>query len=160
MRQKKSFFTQTLLPILILVVLLLVFKSVKSCSGTAPSSANQPSAGTAPTEHSDAPRKDNTGKSVKLRPKGGKIPAYALDVLEYVQKNGEAPPGIVGGRVFSNREKRLPKEDASGRALKYQEWDVHKKVQGKNRGAERLITGSDGVAYYTSDHYKTFQKVE
>jgi guanyl-specific ribonuclease Sa len=159
MRQKKSFFAQTLLPILVLAALLFVVKYSKSCTGTA--GPINPTTTTAPnTQNEGTAPKSNTGKSVKVLPKGGKIPAYALEVLEYVQKNGDAPPGIVGGRTFSNREKRLPKTDASGAPIKYQEWDVHKKVQGKNRGAERLITGSDRVAYYTSDHYKTFQKVE
>ena len=26
-------------------------------------------------------------------------------------------------------------------------------------GPERLVTGSDGSAYYTDDHYKTFKKI-
>jgi guanyl-specific ribonuclease Sa len=36
---------------------------------------------------------------------------------------------------------------------------VNPKVEGVNRGTERLITGSDGSAYVTADHYKTFTKV-
>jgi ribonuclease T1 len=31
---------------------------------------------------------------------------------------------------------------------------------GTNRGAERLVTGSDGSAYYTSDHYQTFRRIQ
>ena len=46
-----------------------------------------------------------------------------------------------------------------GKAISYQEWDVNPKVHNVNRGAERLVTGSDGSAYYTSDHYRTFTKV-
>lgn len=90
---------------------------------------------------------------------GANVPNKVIEVLEVVNKTGKAPNGFVGGRTFQNREKRLPKEDAFGKKIKYQEWDVNKKVSGKNRGAERMVTGSDGSAYYTSDHYKTFTKI-
>ncbi len=88
------------------------------------------------------------------------IPSYVLEVLKEVQQTNLAPAGYVGGRTFHNREKRLPKTDANGDKIKYREWDVHPKVKGKNRGAERLVTGSDGSAYYTYDHYDSFTKIE
>jgi ribonuclease T1 len=84
------------------------------------------------------------------------VPAYALEVLDYVKKNNRAPEGFVGGRTFENRENRLP--DQGG--IHYREWDVHPKVQGQNRGAERLITGSDRSAWYTGNHYRTFIRIE
>lgn len=87
-------------------------------------------------------------------------PAYVLNVLEYIRQNGQAPDGYVGGREFQNREKRLPLKAPDKQKIRYSEWDVHPKVQGKNRGPERLITGSDHSAYYTKDHYKTFLKIE
>lgn len=89
-----------------------------------------------------------------------KAPAYVLKVLDYVRKNGHAPEDYVGGREFKNREKRLPKEDAQGRPMRYSEWDVHPKRSGRDRGPERLITGSDHHAWYTADHYQTFQKID
>jgi ribonuclease T1 len=88
------------------------------------------------------------------------IPAKVYKVLEYVKKNNESPVGYVGGRVFQNRERVLASKDASGSKIKYQEWDVNPKKQGKNRGAERLITGSDGRAWYTENHYQTFVEVK
>jgi guanyl-specific ribonuclease Sa len=88
------------------------------------------------------------------------IPAYVLNVLNHVLKFQEAPPRHVGGREFFNREKKLATLDGIGIRIRYQEWDVHPKVQGQNRGAERLITGSDHSAYYTQDHYKTFIKIK
>ena len=99
-----------------------------------------------------------SGGDTAVGPSG--VPEYVMDVLQKVQATGKAPKNYVGGRTFQNREKRLPKKDNSGKKLKYQEWDVHKKVKGRNRGAERLVTGSDGSAYYTKDHYKTFKKIE
>ncbi len=83
-----------------------------------------------------------------------------LDVLSFVRDNGAAPEGFVGGRDFQNREKRLPKTGPNGRKINYREWDVHKKTPGKNRGPDRLVTGDDGSAWYTEDHYKTFRKLE
>jgi guanyl-specific ribonuclease Sa len=84
-----------------------------------------------------------------------RIPTKAFKVLKYVRENGVAPNGYQGGRRFGNYEKRLPQKDEVNRRVNYQEWDVNPKIQGKNRGAERLIT-SPVKAYYTSDHYRTF----
>jgi ribonuclease T1 len=80
--------------------------------------------------------------------------------LKYIREHNDAPDGYVGGRNFQNREGRLDKKDASGKKIAYQEWDVNPKKRGVNRGAERLITGSDNRAWYTSDHYKNFQEVK
>ena len=89
-------------------------------------------------------------------PKG--IPDKVLKVLKVVDDKGEAPDGYEGGRTFLNVEKHLPMSDEKGRRIKYREWDVNPLKMGVNRGVERLITGSDGSAYYTDDHYKTFKK--
>lgn len=90
-------------------------------------------------------------------PKG--VPEKAIKVLEYVDKHGEAMEGYEGGRTFGNFERRLATADEKGRRIKYREWDVNPLRSGVNRGAERLITGSDGAAYYTDDHYATFKKI-
>jgi guanyl-specific ribonuclease Sa len=103
----------------------------------------------------DKVQKDR-GSSYKL-PEG--VPAKVAKVLKYIDEHKKAPPGYEGGRPFLNLEKRLPRKDKRGRVIKYQEWDVNRKVRGKNRGPERLVTGSDGSAYYTADHYKTFIKI-
>jgi guanyl-specific ribonuclease Sa len=88
------------------------------------------------------------------------VPSKVGDVLRYIDEHGQAPPGFVGGRVFTNDgrsgEEVLPRIDADGDAIGYHEWDVNRRVPGKNRGTERLITGSDGGAYFTNNHYKTF----
>ena len=87
-------------------------------------------------------------------------PAYVLNVLNFVRRNGEAPDGYVGGREFKNKEKHLPAKGPDGKRIRYSEWDVKPKVQGQNRGPERLVTGSDHSAWYTRDHYKNFIKIE
>ena len=87
------------------------------------------------------------------------VPKKVYDVLKYIRANGEAMQGYVGGRTFQNREKRLSITDENGRKIRYQEWDVNPKERGRNRGTERIIT-SETKAYYTNDHYKTFQEIE
>ncbi|HEX5550852.1 MAG TPA: ribonuclease domain-containing protein [Nitrospira sp.] len=78
-------------------------------------------------------------------------PAKAYALLEALQRrNGEPLAGYIGGKVFQNRERRLPR----GR---YKEYDVNRKVPGRSRDAERLVIEQDtGKAYYTDDHYRTF----
>lgn len=92
--------------------------------------------------------------------KQSKIPQKVYEVLKYIKENGSAPEGYVGGRKFGNYEKLLPQKDENERRINYQEWDVNPKQKGRNRGAERLVTGSDGRAYYTKNHYKSFINVE
>jgi ribonuclease T1 len=87
------------------------------------------------------------------------VPIHALKTLEYVRKFNQAPEGYVGGRKFYNREKQLPKSD-NGQTINYREWDVWPKENGKNRGAERLVTGDNKTAYYTQNHYKTFTEIK
>jgi guanyl-specific ribonuclease Sa len=91
------------------------------------------------------------------------VPSKVEVVLRYVEQNGKAPPGFVGGRVFTNDGRRgeqvLPRIDADGDPIEYHEWDVNRRVPGRNRGAERLVTGTDGSAYFTDDHYKTFKTI-
>jgi ribonuclease T1 len=93
---------------------------------------------------------------VKL-PKG--VPEKVGKVLQYVDEHGKAMPGYEGGRNFGNFEKLLPAADKNDKKIRYQEWDVNPHRPGVNRGAERLVTGSDGSAYYSKDHYKSFIKI-
>jgi len=80
--------------------------------------------------------------------------------LAYIRQHGYAPPGYVGGRVFGNYEGLLPRYDARRRRLEYREWDVRPMGENHNRGAARLVTGSDGRAWYSADHYRSFVEVK
>lgn len=91
--------------------------------------------------------------------KADAVPQKVYDVLKYVRTHGSAMDGYVGGRDFSNREKLLPERDNNGKYIQYREWDVNPKVKGQNRGAERLVTGSVGSAWYTGDHYQSFSPI-
>lgn len=88
------------------------------------------------------------------------IPDYVYQTLAYVSQYGKPPENFVGGRNFQNRERRLKQKDEQGNRIDYREWDVYPKRKGQSRGAERLITGSDNSAYYTSDHYKSFIQIK
>jgi guanyl-specific ribonuclease Sa len=92
-----------------------------------------------------------------------RVPEKVQKVLRHIDKTGEAPDGYEGGRTFlnlgRNGEESLPRRDTRGRPITYREWDVNPHIAGRNRGAERLVTGSDGSAYCTADHYRTFTKI-
>ena len=79
----------------------------------------------------------------------GGIPQKAIDVLQIVRSTGQPPEGYVGGRVFENREGRLPADGD------YREFDVD--PHNGNRNAERIIVEwNTKKAWYTGDHYQTF----
>ncbi|MHC1710583.1 MAG: ribonuclease domain-containing protein [Solidesulfovibrio sp.] len=82
------------------------------------------------------------------------------NILDRIDKKGSPLPDYKGGKAWQNNGSggaaRLPEKDAAGNLITYKEWDVNKFIPGQNRGLERIVTGSDGSAYKTTDHYKTF----
>lgn len=92
-------------------------------------------------------------------PKAKDVPEKVMKVLAYVDDKGEPMPGYEGGRNFGNFEKLLPMNDRRGRRIRYHEWDVNPLKSAANRGVERLVTGSDGSAYYSDDHYRSFKRI-
>lgn len=110
--------------------------------------------------------------------KAAEIPASAKNVARWVMKKASIQPGgsnyiadvhnrgfsgfkmwkndYVGGRTFNNGAQpdnnKLPY--AAGQT--YQEWDINPSLAGQGRGAERIVTSSDGKVYYTGDHYANF----
>ena len=96
----------------------------------------------------------------QVQPAPDNVPPQVRQTLAYIRQHGYAPPGYVGGRVFGNYEGVLPRYNAKRKRIEYREWDVRAKAEGRNRGAERLVTGNDGRAWYTADHYRTFVEVK
>jgi guanyl-specific ribonuclease Sa len=91
------------------------------------------------------------------------IPPNVQDTLNQIDA-GKWPgsanaPGTKGGGSFENREGLLPTADASGRPITYQEWDVNPKVPAQGRDGQRIVTGSDGSAWYTDGHYGSFRRI-
>lgn len=105
------------------------------------------------------PKSDTSNEDLKSVKQDAPIPAYVIETLNYILKHDKAPDRYVGGRIYFNRNKALPQKDVLQRKIQYREWDVHPKRPGQNRGAERLVTGSDQSAYFTKDHYNTFIKI-
>lgn len=92
------------------------------------------------------------------------VPERARAVADNVRQTGQPMPGYKGGRVFRNDARgggqQLPSTDAVGNGISYREWDVNPLRPGFDRGPERVVTGSDGSAYYTKDHYQTFVPIQ
>ena len=64
------------------------------------------------------------------------------------------PGAAIGGNRFGNREGLLP--DAPGRS--WTECDINTNGA-SGRGAERIVFSNDGLIYYTSDHYESFEQL-
>lgn len=107
----------------------------------------------------------------KQQPPGGKqqpparkppkrIPKRALWVIQRIRSTGKPPKGVVGPKRFGNNGRNgtqvLPKTEPNGKPITYKEWDVNVNKPGTNRGGDRIVTGSDGSAWYTDDHYGSF----
>jgi guanyl-specific ribonuclease Sa len=108
---------------------------------------------------------DNQRQTVDTTPLPPNVPPKAVAVVEQVANNGgAAPPGHVGGRAFMNDGRgggqTLPTTDAAGTQITYREYDVNPRQPGVSRGAERVVIGSDGSAYYTNNHYTTFTRIK
>ena len=90
--------------------------------------------------------------------------AQLMNLLSIIDTTGKPPAGTPGGTTFKNSGQgggqMLPPTDGNGNPITYREWDVNPKPAVGNRDAERIVTGSDGSAYYTSDHYQTFTKIK
>ena len=105
-----------------------------------------------PTAETEASAPGPTERQISGRTAIGRTaPDKAYELLETLQRrHGEPLSGYIGGKVFQNRERRLPR----GR---YKEYDVNQKIPGRSRDGERLVIEQDtGKAYYTHDHYRTF----
>ena len=94
--------------------------------------------------------------------KYGKLPenfitkkeAQALGWDSWYNYVGEVAPGkSIGGDRFGNYERQLP----SKKGRTWYECDAN--YRGKERGAERVLFSSDGLYYYTDDHYRTFTQM-
>ncbi len=146
----------------IIYFLLTAFLLTNTCCAEAQKRENKQNSAQTEQQNPHQKVKGNAQSDDRMPPDvaNQKLPAKVYRVLQYVKEHGEAMPGYVGGRIFQNRERVLDTKDASGKKIKYQEWDVNPKKGGVNRGAERLVTGSDNRAWYSDDHYRTFAEVK
>ena len=73
-------------------------------------------------------------------------------------KNGAPPQGYKGGKTYNNQPVNGGQKLPDG--VKYKEYDINPYIKGQNRGAERVVIGDDGSAWYTNDHYHTFTRIK
>ena len=130
------------------------------------------------------PPETTAGPSTSAPDDGVSLPVFGeyyydlTNVVLYLELYGELPPnfitknearelgwsggdvgaymdgGAIGGDFFGNYEGLLPK--ANGRT--YHECDIDTD-HSNGRGARRLVFSSDGLYFYTSDHYESFSQV-
>ena len=107
--------------------------------------------------HRARPYKGMTVKGPQAQASLVSAPPKAHEVLRYIQSHqGQAPAGYEGGREFKNWDGKLAKKDSDGKPILYHEYDVNPHRSHVKRGAERIVLGSDGKAYYSGDHYHSF----
>lgn len=81
------------------------------------------------------------------------LPREAITTLRLILKGGPFPYRR-DGVTFQNRERLLPIKKKGY----YKEYTV--KTPGRrDRGARRIVAGSKGEFYYTSDHYGSFKRI-
>ena len=114
-------------------------------------------------ESTAEPRRDRDGdatfiaRDVRITNENGRVifrgdvdVGPTLDRIDRGQRLRFSHDGI----VFQNREKRLPIKPSGY----YREFIHPTKGEG-GPGGQRVVIGRDGEAYYSPDHYRTFQRV-
>ncbi|WP_377640034.1 ribonuclease domain-containing protein [Oryzobacter terrae] len=82
------------------------------------------------------------------------LPDEARATLDLIDAGGPFPYER-DGAVFQNRERLLPVRPRGW----YREYTVPTPGE-DDRGARRIVTGDDGTAYWTDDHYDSFSVIE
>ena len=84
-----------------------------------------------------------------------KLPVEAAKTWKLIEAKGPFPYPRNDGVTFENREKRLPQQKSGY----YKEYTVPTPGS-PDRGARRIVTGSEKEVFYTGDHYSTFVVVD
>lgn len=145
---------RALLP-LFLVALLITGCSNTSLTGTGTASGSDPQI----TENGTYTSKEDVALYIHTYQK---LPSNFITKKEAQKLGWDSQKGnldkvakgkSIGGDRFGNYDKKLP--EAKGRTWK--ECDIN--YEGGYRGAERIIYSSDGLIYYTDDHYNSFKEI-
>jgi guanyl-specific ribonuclease Sa len=119
-------------------------------SGTPPENTTKPVV-TSAAQGETVPG-SNSGLDVEAL---SKLPAEAGKTWKLIEAKGPFPYPRNDGVTFQNREKRLPAKDSGY----YKEYTVPTPGS-PDRGARRIITGSEKEVFYTGDHYSSFIVVD
>ena len=82
------------------------------------------------------------------------LPPEAAETLEVIDAGGPSPYDK-DGSTFGNREGLLPERDHGY----YAEYTVPTPGE-SDRGARRIVTGSQDEFYWTADHYDSFERIQ
>ena len=115
---------------------------------TDPPATSSTSTSSAPSAR---PTSDTSGLPVV---RADDLPEEARETLDLIADGGPFPFDR-DGMVFQNRERLLP----SQRRGWYREYTVPTPGE-DDRGARRIVTGEDGSAFWTDDHYDSFSVIE
>ncbi len=139
------------------MALIIAALAISGCAGTA--TAPQVTV-TATTTVTATPGADSDSTRTTSRPSSGlptmpeqELPPEASPVLAAVAEGGPFTYPQ-DGQTFQNRERILPSQPMGF----YREFTVPTPGS-PDRGARRLVVGSDGAIFYTSDHYQSFREV-
>lgn len=83
------------------------------------------------------------------------LPPEVDETWTLIQRGGPFPYPDKDGATFGNRERLLPTKPSGY----YREYTVETPGS-TDRGARRLVTGSQDELYYTRDHYESFAVVD
>jgi len=100
---------------------------------------------------------DEVMKSVNMmipKIKHDNLSSEARETLKLID-NGNPFPYAQDGTVFHNREGKLPTKSPHY----YHEYTV-KSSDSNGREAQIIITGENGVKYFTDDHYQSFKEIK
>ena len=139
---------------LVVVATWLINRSDDSSCATHSASSTSSTAKPSSKKQSGTASQGGTASRTTVAPTAAaSVPAQVTKTLSLIDA-GKWPPddasGTKGGTNFGNFEGRLPKKTSSGKRITYTEWDVNRREAGRSRDAERIVTGSDGSAWYTA----------
>ncbi len=120
-----------------------------------------------PTTPTPKPEEPNGQKASKGQaPSGGK-PSLQDRIRDRVaQIRTGSNDGCRAPKPFQNRpqpgHQMLPRTDSNGKSISYTEYDLNPAVGADKAGfgMQRIVIGSDGRAYYTGNHYRSFTEVK
>lgn len=101
----------------------------------------------------------------------GSLSDEAKETYDYVDEHNGQPPSGYKKHGYENdpdkyakpgqpKAEKLPDATDDGTAITYSTVYTNKKVPGQDTNGERLVYGSDGSVWYTTDHYENFTRVE
>ncbi len=143
--------TVALVGLIALVVVGWFVKDNVSGTGASPVGSSSPSTSLS-VSVSGVPGAKVSGLDVKAL---SSLPSEAAKTWKLIESNGPFPYPRNDGVTFENREKRLPQQKSGY----YKEYTVPTPGS-PDRGARRLITGSEKEVFYTGDHYSSFVVVD